>query len=220
MATAAANPSTASSKPAVILPSSSHLDPGAYVRGSHTITLGNHTLVHPRAHLLSTYVPLMIGDGCIISEKAVVGGPLPQVSSAPGQEAVVESPSHGERGEDGAKKATVIEDRVRVEPHAQIHHSATVLEGAIIEAQATILPGAVVGRHAKICAGVTIREGMTVAEGAVVWGNGEQIRRRAGEAGQAEKRRLQAMDREREVTMVILRTAALKASQARREKGR
>ncbi|RMZ87232.1 hypothetical protein DV736_g5537, partial [Chaetothyriales sp. CBS 134916] len=133
---------------------------------------------------------------------------------------MVEGPRHHEGEEDGGEKATVIKDRVRVEPHAQIHHSATILEGAIVDSQATILPGAVVGRHAKICAGVTIREGMKVADGAVVWGDGEQMRRRAADGGQAEERRLQALDREREVTMAILRTAAVKASQARREKAR
>ncbi|RMD41257.1 hypothetical protein DV735_g3863, partial [Chaetothyriales sp. CBS 134920] len=203
----------ASSKPPVTLPSSTHLDPGAYVRGSHSITLGTNTLVHSRAYLLSAHVPLVIGDGCIISEKAVLGGPLPSASA--------DNPGHDNRREDdGVKKATVIENRVRVEPHAQIHHSATILEGAVIEAQAAVLPGAVVGRHAKICAGVTIREGMQVPEGAVVWGNGEQMRRRAGDGGPAEERRLQAMDKEREVTMLILRTAAIKASQARRDKGR
>lgn len=73
----------------------------------------------------------MIGDGCIISEKAVVGGPLPNNS---------ESSDNG-----NLKKATVIENNVRLDPHAMVHHSATILEGPMVEGHATLLPGAVVG---------------------------------------------------------------------------
>ncbi len=208
-------PAAAASEPPVTLPASAHLDPGAYVRGSNPITLGNKTLIHPRAHLLSTHAPLMVGDGCIVSEKAVVGGPLPTTTSTDSKGDAAKSSDDGE-----LKKATVIENRVRIDPHAQIYHSAIILEGALIESHATILPAAVIGRHGKICAGVTIREGMKVPDYTVVWGNGEQRRRRHAEGDLAEEGRLKAFEKEREATIAILRSAAIKASQARREKGR
>ncbi|RMZ85122.1 hypothetical protein DV738_g385, partial [Chaetothyriales sp. CBS 135597] len=171
----------------------------------------NGCLDEPSNYFYSHGVVKASGHTSVVYSSGSWGGPVS--AAIPGHDI--------RREEDGSKKETVIENRVRVEPHAQIHYSATVLEGAIIESQATVLPGAVVGRHAKICAGVTIREGMKVPDGAVVWGNGEQMRRRRARDGdQAEERRLQALDKEREVTMLILRTAAIKASQARRERGR
>src|SRR4051812_29663780 len=74
---------TSTSKPPVTLPPSTHLDSGAYVRGTHAITLGEHNLIHARAQLVAIHGPLLISDRCIISEKCVVGGPVPATAVAP-----------------------------------------------------------------------------------------------------------------------------------------
>jgi dynactin-6 len=49
----------------------------ASLTGSFPITIGAHAVIHPYAKIISTYGPVTIGDGCIIWEKAVVGGAGP-----------------------------------------------------------------------------------------------------------------------------------------------
>ena len=73
---------TAAVKPPTDIHPTAHLDQNAYVQGSHAISLGAGVLVHPRARLVSTHGPLIIGDGVVVSEKCVIGGPAPDLRDA------------------------------------------------------------------------------------------------------------------------------------------
>lgn len=205
--------SSSSSKPPVNLQPTTHLDPGAYVRGSHPITFGNNTLIHPRAQISSTYGPLHIGDNCIISEKCIIGGPLPASSSSSSTTASSTDTS-STNSHPSDPSPTTIRSQVHIHAHASIQHGALVESSSIVEAHATILSGVKVGAHSKICAGVTVDR--DVPEWTVVYGNGDQRRRRI-EDDIAEKGRVLAMDREREATVTILRNVARLASLARRK---
>ncbi|OAP59105.1 hypothetical protein AYL99_06403 [Fonsecaea erecta] len=234
--------SALSSRPPVTLGQTTHLDPGAYVRGTHAITVGEYDLVHPRAQLVAVHGPLSIGDKCIISEKCIIGGPVRGsggVSSDPasktsnaaaGSRSNQPSPFVNQGGADDADDEerdpmkTVIHDCVYLHPSSQVHAGATIREGVLIESHVTILANVTVGAHAKICAGVTVDR--NVADWTVVYGNGDMKRRRkirsADEEEEdqtelVEKLRLKAMDKEREGTVSLLRAAARMASMAKKK---
>ncbi|KIW73305.1 hypothetical protein PV04_01436 [Phialophora macrospora] len=225
---APAAPSTAqaSSRPPVTLGQNTHLDPGAYVRGTHAITLGEHVLVHPRAQLVAIHGPLSVNDKCIISEKCVIGGPVPGASTTdPSSRAaagwlnpptpLLSQPGEGDDDERDPVKTT-IGSNVYMHASSQVHAGAAIKDSVVIEPHVTILANVTVGAHAKICAGVTVDR--DVDAWAVVHGCGDVKRRRKkpamdgnhedDPADVVEMLRLRAMDKEREGTVNIFKTAA------------
>ena len=65
-------PVKAPSPPKTIDPSAI-VSAAASLTGVFPITIGANSIVHPRARLTSLCGPITIGEGCMISEKAVVG---------------------------------------------------------------------------------------------------------------------------------------------------
>ncbi|KAL2440990.1 hypothetical protein ABEF95_010443 [Exophiala dermatitidis] len=236
--------STSSTKPPVTLDPTTHLDPGAYVRGTHGITIGEHTLIHPRVQLVAVRGPLSISDRCIIAEKSIIGGPIVQNStsttSATGSTNFNNKPetttttttanSGSVNDEESDPVKTTISSNVYIHANSTIHAGATIQEAAVVEPHVTVLSGVTVGAHSKICAGVTVDR--DVEEWTVVYGNGSIQRRRRkvtrdqqqpqqeGEAVDTdvvETMRLKAMDKEREGTVAILRMAARAATLAKKK---
>lgn len=237
MSTQPAHPpsqSTSSTRPPVTLGQTTHLDPGAYVRGTHAITLGEHVLIHPRSHLIAVNGPLLIGEKCIISEKCVVGGPVQSSSvadaaSKPSSGSAQPSPllAHGDEGddEDADPVKTTIGSSCFIHAASQIHAGATIKDAVLIEPHVTVLAGITIGSHAKVCAGITVDR--DVEDWAVIYGNGNVKRRRkqprsitdaeAEHADLVETTRLKAMDKEREGTTAILKMAARVATMAKKK---
>ena len=228
------NTSSSSTRPPVTLGQTTHLDPGAYVRGTHAITLGEQILVHPRAQLVAVNGPLTISDKCIISEKCIIGGPTASASSTtPNTATGVANPdltpsskpspvipqAEGDDDEDPVK--TTIGENVYIHASAHVHAGTTIKEAVLIESHVTVLKGVTVGAHSKICAGVTVDT--DVDEWTVVMGSGEVRRRRRPAAideegvDVVETMRLKAMDKEREGTVAILKMAARMATLARKK---
>ncbi|EXJ95272.1 hypothetical protein A1O1_00392 [Capronia coronata CBS 617.96] len=228
--TASTTSSSSSARPPVTLGQTTHLDPGAYVRGSHGITIGEQTLIHPRAQLIATHGPLSIGDRCIISEKSIIGGPLESPSTLPPASGsgssllpAPQKPVDQDNDESDPMKTTIYPN-VYIHAYSRVHAGATIKEAAVVEAHVTIFAGVTVGSHAKICAGVTVDQ--DVDDWTVVYGNGDVKRQRTN--GQSpdvgaqhmevvEAMRLKAMDKEREGTVAILKMAARMATLAKKK---
>jgi acetyltransferase-like isoleucine patch superfamily enzyme len=221
----------------VTLGQTTHLDPGAYVRGTHAIALGEQILVHPRAQLVAIHGPLSIGDKCIISEKCVIGGPVHSASESTdstskpvtsGGGSNQPSPLLGEDGDDDNDTdpvKTTIHSSVYIHASSHIHAGVTIKDAVLIEPHVTVLRGVSIGSYAKICAGVTVDR--DVEDWAVVYGNGNMKRRRTQDAAGAdgdsqqvelvEATRLKAMDKEREGTVALFKMAARMASLAKKK---
>jgi acetyltransferase-like isoleucine patch superfamily enzyme len=220
-----------SSRPPITLGHNTHLDPGAYARGTHAISLADNILVHPRAQLVAVHGPLSIGDRCIISEKCIIGGPVPsstdttaKSSSAPSAVGsnpptpLLEQPGDGDDEHDPVK--TTIGQNVYIHASSQVHAGAMIGDGVLVEPHVTILANITVNAHAKICAGVTVDR--DVEKWSVVYGNGDIKRRRKKQSPSAGERddnvelvetlRLKTMDKEREGTVALFRTAARMAA--------
>lgn len=217
--------SSSSSRPPVTLAQTTHLDPGAYVRGTHAITVGEHSLIHPRAQLVAVRGPISIGERCIISEKCVIGGPVQNsaASTTPSLENSQPSPAlaQSEATEQDPLKTT-IGSNVYIQANAQIHVGAIIQDAVLIEAHAVILSGVTLGAHAKVCAGVTVDR--DIEDWTVVYGHGDVKRSRKLRSGAGSEQaelvetvRLNAMNKEREGTAAILKMAARMATVAKKK---
>ena len=97
----------------------------AALTGTNLISIGLHTVVHPRSKLNSTYGPITIGNNCIISERSQIG-----IQSAP-------SGSNTE--------GVFIENGVVIETGAVVE-ARKIGEGSVVEVNARIGRGAIVGK--------------------------------------------------------------------------
>jgi dynactin-6 len=120
-------PSTtpAAPKPPTQLSSTLTIADNTQLTGTHLISLGSNTVIHPRTKLNSPFAPITIGNTCIICERSQIG--------------YQSAPSEGER------EGVVIENGVMVEVGAVVE-AKRVGEGCVIEMNAKIGKGAVLGK--------------------------------------------------------------------------
>ncbi|KAF9885207.1 hypothetical protein FE257_000658 [Aspergillus nanangensis] len=154
------SPSPTPRAPVTIHPTATIADTAIF-HGTHPISIGAGTIVHPRARIYSYEGPVIIGENCIISEKVSIGAPPPSPSSAPSPS----SPSDG--------IPIRISSAVTVGPSASILPGAHIHSAVVVEALACIRRRVSIGAHAKVCAGCEIAEQTVLKEWVVVWGKGE-----------------------------------------------
>ncbi|KAI2730269.1 hypothetical protein CBS147332_2121 [Penicillium roqueforti] len=149
-------------------------------QGRYLVTIGAGTVIHPRAKFYSYDGPIVVEDGCIICEKAVIGAPPSSSRSPSPSRPASTTPTESRVSTPEPKKETstrisyfvTVGPLATVEPGAHIHSSAT------IEALAVIRRGADIGAHSKVCSGCEIAAGGSVAEWVVVYGQGLGMRRK------------------------------------------
>ena len=108
------------------------------ITGTQPITIGPHAVLHPHGKITSGTAPVVVGEGCVVFEKAVVGvGWLQDGFTA-----------RGESRADGV----VLGRNVVVETGAVVE-AAEVGEGTVVEAGARLGAGVVVG---KVCVSVCV----------------------------------------------------------------
>ncbi|SRR6266516_1292152 len=117
----------------------------ASLTGNNLITLGDNTVIHPRARLISTYAPLTIQNLCVICERSTVGlqskvDTLHTLSEV--DESGIDEDYHQH---ELVTKGPVIETGVTIEVGAVVE-AARVGEWAVIEVNAKIGKGAIIGK--------------------------------------------------------------------------
>jgi carbonic anhydrase/acetyltransferase-like protein (isoleucine patch superfamily) len=156
--------------------------------------LGPGVLVHPRAMLVSVHGPLIINDGTVITEKCIIGGPVPDAK---------DTTPYSEMDIDPIK--TVIGSNVLVLPHSEIHAGAMLYDACIVESHALVTKAGSIGRHGKVCPGAMVTD--SVGDWEVVFGCINQRRRRIPIV-EVEEARLKAMQKDREATIMVLRASS------------
>ncbi|EKV07188.1 Trimeric LpxA-like [Penicillium digitatum] len=149
-------------------------------QGRHLVTIGAGTVIHPRAKFYAYEGPIVVEDGCIICEKAVIGAPPSSSHSpAPSRPASTTPTESGASTPEPRKETTTrISYFVTVGPLATVEPGANIHSSATIEALATIRRGADIGAHSKVCSGCEVIAGGSVAEWVVVYGRGPGMRRK------------------------------------------
>ncbi|KAL6233152.1 hypothetical protein BDW75DRAFT_215804 [Aspergillus navahoensis] len=152
-------------------PAKTTADPSAVIAeqtffcGPYSISIGRGTVIHPRVRICATEGPIRIGDGCIISEKSVIGTYPPPATPA-------DSASIGGGGS-GEERSIVISNNVIIGLQAIVHPGARIHSFAVVDNQAVIGRSVDVGGHAKVCARCELAPGARVKEWSVVWGGGK-----------------------------------------------
>lgn len=137
-------------------------------QGTHPISVGAGTVIHPRARIYSYDGPVIIGEGCIISEKSTIGIPPSTPTSLP--------PTPKEVVPIRISNGVTIGPLVTVFPGAHIHSFVTVESLAIINRRVSL------GAHSKVCSGCEVAANTVIKDWTVVWGSGAgscQRRKRA-----------------------------------------
>lgn len=136
----------------------------------------------------------------MVSERCVVGGP-----GVDPKDPVPPPPTE--------QLGTVIGKNVVLSPSSEVEAGACLEDAVLIEPRAIVKKGVSVGKHSKVCAGCIVDR--DVGEWVVVWGDGQARRTRKGQEV-PEMGRLKGLEREREVTVGLLRTAAARATLGRK----
>ncbi|KAL4779303.1 trimeric LpxA-like protein [Aspergillus varians] len=137
--------------------------------GPYPISIGKGTIIHPRTRICATEGPVKIGDGCIISEKSVIGS-LP---TQPPSSTSTSNPRAGNGGGNAEEHPIVISSNVTIGVQVVVHPGARLHSAVVIDDQAVVGRGADVGAHSKICARCELLDGARVKEWVVVWGVGK-----------------------------------------------
>ncbi|KAF2431639.1 hypothetical protein EJ08DRAFT_171969 [Tothia fuscella] len=130
----------------------------ALLIGTHLITIGAHTVIHPYARIISTEGPVTIGDGCVIWEKATVGM-MGGDSSSDGDEGVLE---------------TKLDDNVVIESCATVGMGAVLGDGCVVEGFGVVEGGATLGRRCQVQAFARVKAKEVLTEHTIVLGDGRR----------------------------------------------
>ncbi|OAX77262.1 hypothetical protein ACJ72_08442 [Emergomyces africanus] len=217
-------PTTPSYKPPLTTHPSTTISETASFQGIHPISIGAGTVIHPRTKFLSFEGPIKIGDGCIIGEKSVIGGPQTSpTSSAPNPTiSAIDTGSSTAPPAATTVTATILENSVSIGPLTTLNAGTHISSAATIDTSVVLGRRVRVGQHAKVCANCCIPDDGVVDHWVVIWGGvggmgqgdaaGSRLQRRkrangqhqqrSGEAGYAgaavEKGRLGVLEKERE----------------------
>ncbi|KAI5820664.1 trimeric LpxA-like protein [Pyronema omphalodes] len=135
------------SRPPCTLSTTILISETAQLTGSHPISIGEHTVLHPRCRLNSTLGPITIGDYCILNERVNIAAP--------------------------DKEGCTIENYVMVEMNAMVE-ARSVGEGTFIEVGAKLGGKCVVGKNCKFSPLTTVGEEEVVEDDMVIYGYGER----------------------------------------------
>lgn len=163
----------------------------AVIHGTHQISIGPGTVIHPRARLLSYEGPIQIGDGCIISEKSTIGAsataPITPPTLAP--TSMTASELSATTTTSTTPITTRLSSSVTIGPYAAILPGAYVRSASVIDALAVVNRNATVGAHSKVCSGCEVPEKRMVEDWTIVWaaggGLGQRRRKRVIDAAPA-----------------------------------
>ena len=127
-------PTSTLPKPPTTLAPTAVIADTAVLTGSHRITIQASAVIHPRARLVTTNGAMSIGEGCIISERAIVG-------AMPAEGSNILPTKEGE----GPREVLLGSD-VLLEPAAVVEVGSTVGEGSTLEAGSRVCAGAELGK--------------------------------------------------------------------------
>lgn len=118
----------------------------AQLTGIHSITIGTNAVLHPHSKVSSNQAPVVLGEGCVIYEKAKIGVGMNIDSEADSRRSSIASfrnsfnlasPTRGE--------GVVLGKNVTIESNAVIE-AAEIGEGSVIEVGAVLGRGCILGR--------------------------------------------------------------------------
>lgn len=133
-------------------PSSIVIDPSvliaqhAQLTGTHPITVGPNTVLHPHSKISSTLAPVVLGDGVVVYERAKVGVGMGEGADADSRRSSMNVASARSSVRDSMRgEGTLLARNVVIETNAVVE-AAEVGEGSVVEVGAVLGRGCVLGK--------------------------------------------------------------------------
>jgi dynactin-6 len=135
-------------------PSSIVLDPSvliaqhAQLTGTHPVTVGANTVLHPGCKISSAFAPVVLGEGVVIYERARVG-----LGTGDNADADIRRSSGVVRSGEGSSirsERTVLGNNVVVETGAVVE-AYELGEGCVVEVGAVVGRGCIIGKVCCLC---------------------------------------------------------------------
>lgn len=201
--------------PPVSLSPQCHLDPACYVKGTHSLTIEQNAILHPRCRLYTDQGPITIKQGCILNERCILGidrelNP-PIVTADSNQDPVSSATDGGNAAARQAEAEIVLGARTYLHSSVKLQPPCRIGDSCVLESGVTLAPNCAVGAHSKICAGITLPPGTYVPDWTVVYGLHGQRRRQRQVDDVAEDARLDGLRRERAGVEMLLKVNATKS---------
>ena len=125
----------------------------AQITGSYVVDIGENVVIHPHARIKAEHGNVVIGKGCQIAEKAIVGPP-----------------------ENETETDVVLGEGVSIESGVVIE-AKKIGDYSTIEVNAEIRAGALVGKWCKVAPVCEVGESEVLDDFTVVFGEGQKGRR-------------------------------------------
>ncbi|KAL1794545.1 hypothetical protein ACET3X_007966 [Alternaria dauci] len=145
----------------------------AQITGTHPVTIGPNTVLHPHSKLSSAVAPVVLGEGCVVFERAKVGVGMGDEEGKKGGIAPSARSSAHMRVESMRSEGTVLGRNVVVDSGAVVE-AAEVGDGSVIEVGAVVGRGTIIGKFCTISAASVIPPYMRLPDYTVVFGRNQQ----------------------------------------------
>ncbi|EEH09201.1 transferase hexapeptide domain-containing protein [Histoplasma capsulatum G186AR] len=181
-------PTSPSYKPPLTTHPSATISESVSFQGTHPISIGAGTVIHPRTKFISFEGPIKIGSGCIIGEKSIIGGP--QTSPTPLTPTTRSIDTTTSITPTATTIVTVVENSVLIGPLVTISAGTHISSAATVDTAAILGQRVRVGQHAKVCPGCCIPDDGVVDAWVVIWGgtgSGNRLQRRKRANGQQQQ---------------------------------
>jgi len=127
----------------------------AQITGTHPVTIGPNTVLHPHSKLSSAVAPVVLGEGCVVFERAKVGVGMGGEGDggAEGRRGSMAPPARSSSmhvRDSMRSEGTVLGRNVVVDSGAVVE-AAEVGEGSVIEVGAVLGKGSIIGKVYHFC---------------------------------------------------------------------
>ncbi len=123
----------------------------AQITGTHPVTIGANTVLHPHSKLSSASAPVVLGEGCVVFERAKVGvGMGTEVDAERRRSSMAPARSSARVRDSMRSEGTVLGKNVVVDSGAVVE-AAEVGDGSVIEGGAMVGKGSIIGKVYILC---------------------------------------------------------------------
>ncbi|CAO2655637.1 Nn.00g044400.m01.CDS01 [Neocucurbitaria sp. VM-36] len=160
-------------------PSSINLDASvlvaqhAQLTGTQPITIGPNSVLHPHSKISSALAPVVLGEGCVVYERAKIGVGMGAELDAESRRSSMASSRNSASTGSIRDEGTVLGRNVVVESNA-IVEAAEIGEGSVIQVGAVLGRGCTIGKHCTISAASVIPQNTRLPDYTVVYSGFEQ----------------------------------------------
>ncbi|KAH7384455.1 trimeric LpxA-like protein [Pyrenochaeta sp. MPI-SDFR-AT-0127] len=157
----------------IFLDSSVLIAQHAQLTGTQPITIGSSSVLHPHSKISSAIAPVVLGEGCVVYERAKIGvGMGAELEAESRRSSMASSRNSASMRDTMRAEGVVLGKHVVVESNAVVE-AAEVGEGTMIEVGAVLGRGCIIGKHCTITASSIVAPNTHLPDYTVIFSGSE-----------------------------------------------